>query len=81
MKANRNANLGRRALEQACRKAGGQAALGRAIKRSQSTIWEWIISGTVQDLDAVLAIEQATGVSRHALRPDISAAFAGGRSR
>jgi DNA-binding transcriptional regulator YdaS (Cro superfamily) len=85
MKAQGNMNhtdkdRGRRALMAACRKAGGQAALGRVINRSQSTVWEWLGSGLVHDIEAVLAIEKATGISRHQLRPDLSAAFAVGRS-
>jgi DNA-binding transcriptional regulator YdaS (Cro superfamily) len=71
----RAAAVGRRALMKACEIAGGQLALGREIGRKQSTIWDWLQTGLITDVDAVLRIEKATGVSRHKLRPDLSYAF------
>jgi hypothetical protein len=66
---------GRRALTKACRIAGGQNALAREIGHSQSTVWSWLQSGLVGDVEAIVAIERVTGVSRHKLRPDLSAIF------
>jgi hypothetical protein len=47
------ASRGRRALMRACEIAGGQVALGREIGRRQSTIWDWLQSGLITDIEAI----------------------------
>ena len=59
-------------LQRAIEAAGSQAALSERIGASQQLISYWLtkspkgVPGTY-----VLAVEAATGVSRHDLRPDI----------
>jgi len=60
----------REALQRACEIAGGQTALARAIGRRQGDIWYWLKRG-YPSAEYVLAIEEATGVKRTELRPDI----------
>jgi DNA-binding transcriptional regulator YdaS (Cro superfamily) len=57
-------------LAKAVRAAGSQSAFGRLIGRRQSTVREWLKTGKVPP-EAVLAVEKATGISRHRLRPDV----------
>lgn len=60
------------ALERAVRKAGGQSKLGRLIGTSQQQVWRFLnLTGGKVPAELVLRIEKATGVPRHALRPDI----------
>lgn len=65
------------ALTQAIEIAGGQAALARALAQRtgkpirQGHIWAWINRSKRVPPELVLAIEAATGVSRHELRPDL----------
>lgn len=60
------------ALKRACEKVGGQKALADLINTTQSQIWYWLEkSKNGAAAGAVLAIEAATGVPRHELRPDI----------
>jgi DNA-binding transcriptional regulator YdaS (Cro superfamily) len=60
------------ALREACDVAGGQKPLAARIGTTQSMVWYWLerarrgVPG-----EYVLLIERATGISRHALRPDI----------
>jgi DNA-binding transcriptional regulator YdaS (Cro superfamily) len=60
------------ALQRACAAAGGQKSLAARIGATQSMVWYWLararrgVPG-----EYVRAIEQATGVSRHELRPDL----------
>ena len=56
------------ALREAFRRAGTRYALAKAIKVSPAAIYQW---GDQAPAERVLAIEAATGVSRHELRPDI----------
>ena len=64
-------------LTQAIEKAGGQAALARVLARQtgrpirQGHVWAWINRSGRVPPELVLPIESATGVSRHALRPDL----------
>lgn len=59
------------ALLDACKAASGQTGLARALNlRSQGTISGWIRHGRVP-AERVLQVEEATGVSRHRLRPDL----------
>ena len=55
------------ALQEAITRAGGQGALGRALGISQQAIQRWKKTPPLR----VIAIERLTGVSRHALLPDI----------
>jgi len=59
------------ALERAVKTAGGQSALARICEVSQPTVWKWLQSTKRLPAEHVLTVEAATGVSRHALRPDI----------
>lgn len=61
----------RSALEQAIFAAGSQAALASAIGVSQQAISYWIKKGHKVPAEMVLAVERASRVSRHELRPDI----------
>lgn len=55
------------ALDLALRRAGSASALARQLRVTPSAVLQW------QDVPArrVLEVERFTGVSRHALRPDI----------
>jgi DNA-binding transcriptional regulator YdaS (Cro superfamily) len=59
------------ALALAVEKAGSQAALARICGVSQPAVWKWAHSAKRLPPEHVLTVEAATGVSRHALRPDI----------
>lgn len=59
------------ALQIATHRAGSQAALGRICGRTQPTVWHWLNRAKRLPAQHVLQVEEATGVSRHALRPDI----------
>ena len=59
------------ALREAVEIAGGQSATARICQRSQAAVWKWLNNGKLLPAECVLALEAATGVSRHALRPDI----------
>lgn len=54
---------------------GGQSALARALGCTPQNVQKWCASGRIP-AERVLAIEQATGISRHELRPDIYPAAA-----
>lgn len=54
-------------LQQAIDAAGGVTALARALGLSQPTVSAWRRAPS----ERVLSVEAATGVSRHALRPDL----------
>lgn len=51
-------------------KAGGQAALAKALRVTRSAVNHWVKGGDVP-VKRVLQIEAEYGVSRHDLRPDI----------
>ncbi len=63
--------MGTSALRRACEVVGGQSALGRAIGKKQSTIWNWLQRGV--PAEECPAIESATSgkVTRYDLRPDV----------
>lgn len=66
------------ALEQAVKKAGSQTKLaeicdaavsGRVIR--QGHVWAWLNKQGRLPAEFCLAVESATGISRHRLRPDV----------
>ena len=59
------------ALERAVDLAGGQTALATALGVAQGRIWNWLNRDQRVPAEMVIPIEEATGVSRHDLRPDI----------
>jgi DNA-binding transcriptional regulator YdaS (Cro superfamily) len=59
------------ALISAVDHAGGQSALGRICGVGQPAVWKWLQSSKRLPGEHVLAVEAATGVSRHHLRPDL----------
>jgi len=54
-------------LEKAIEQAGGLRELGRKLGISHQAIHQWVRVPA----ERVLTVERITGVSRHALRPDI----------
>lgn len=59
------------ALQLALDRAGSQTALADICGLSQTAVWKWLRQTKRAKAECVLAIEQATGVSRHDLRPDL----------
>jgi DNA-binding transcriptional regulator YdaS (Cro superfamily) len=59
------------ALTLAVENAGGQSALARKVGLRQQAIWHWINVSKRVPAERVLAVEAASGVPRHELRPDI----------
>lgn len=59
------------ALQRAVDAAGGQSATARLLNISQGAVWKWLNSSKRLPAEHVIAVEAATGVSRHLLRPDI----------
>lgn len=59
------------ALKLAVDAAGGQSATARICEVTQPAVWKWLQSGKRLPAEHVRAVEAATGVSRHLLRPDI----------
>ncbi len=57
-------------LALAIRIAGGQSAFGRIFDKRQSSVREWLLRNELP-AELVILAEEATGVSRHDLRPDI----------
>lgn len=59
-------------LERACDAVGGQKSLADRIGTSQSQVWYWLKkSKRGAAAEYVLKIEQASGIPRHELRPDL----------
>lgn len=58
------------AAERAAAKVGGQSALARILGCTPQAVQRMCSTGKVP-AERVLAIEEATGVSRHDLRPDL----------
>jgi DNA-binding transcriptional regulator YdaS (Cro superfamily) len=58
------------ALKRAIEAAGSQSDLAKKIGKTQGHVASWLRRGRAAP-DCVLAIEKATGISRHDLRPDI----------
>ena len=60
------------ALRRACEVAGSQKSLADRIGTTQSQVWYWLErSKKGVPAEFVLPIEQATGVPRGELRPDL----------
>jgi len=59
------------ALARAIRLAGSQTAFGRLLGKRQSVVNDWLRFERPLPAEHVLAVETATGISRHELRPDI----------
>lgn len=59
------------AFEQAVKKAGGQTAFAAICGCTQGNIWQLLKKESRLPAQYVLKVEEATGVSRHELRPDI----------
>lgn len=57
-------------IQKAVEKAGGVNALARLTGVSYQAVQQWVKSRRVP-AERVLIIESATGITRHALRPDI----------
>lgn len=58
-------------IREVIERAGGAKQLGLAIRRSRSTVLEW----TRVPAEHVAAVEKATGIPRHELRPDLADIF------
>ena len=58
------------ALRQAVERIGSQSALAQLVGVAQPTVWRWL-KGQRIAAEHVLAVEDATGISRHDLRPDL----------
>lgn len=58
-------------LQRAVAVAGGQVALAKILGLKQGHIWWWLNRSKRIPANQVLAIEAATGISRHDLRPDV----------
>ena len=59
------------ALELAVDLAGSQSALARICCISPTAVWKWVQSSKRVPAEFVLMVENATGVPRYFLRPDI----------
>ena len=55
----------------AVRAAGSQSAFGRLLNKRQSVVFGWLRDNRPLPAEHVLTVEEATGISRHDLRPDI----------
>lgn len=58
------------AIKRACEAVGGQVKLAALIKVSAPAINQWVTKGRVP-AERVLAVEAASGIPRHELRPDL----------
>lgn len=59
-------------LDRAIQKAGGQSELARICSVSQPSVWGWVNKRDgVVPAEHAAAIEEATGVPRYQLRPDL----------
>lgn len=58
-------------LAEAVRTVKGQSPFARLIQRGQSTVHGWLKDGKPLPAELVLIVEDATGVSRFRLRPDL----------
>lgn len=58
-------------LQKAIDAVGSQAALAAKIGKTQQAVSHWLKKDGRVPAELVLAVETASGVSRHELRPDI----------
>lgn len=58
-------------LAEAVRQVGSQSAFGRLVGKSQASVFEALRDNRPLWPEAVLTVEEATGISRHRLRPDV----------
>ncbi len=63
------------AMQKAVKAAGGPSELSRKAGVSRRSVYNWMDGITLIDPLLVEAVEAATGVSRHELRPDLSRIF------
>lgn len=63
--------VGMNAISKAVEVIGGQVALAHLLGVNPSLISQWVTERLKVGARHVLAIEAATGVSRHDLRPDV----------
>lgn len=59
------------ALREAIALIGSQSATARLLKVTQGAVSKWLSGQKPLPAEHVLAVEAATGVSKHRLRPDI----------
>lgn len=59
------------ALREAIDKIGSQSAMARLLQVTQGSVSKWLSRGKPLPGEHVLAVEAATGVSKHRLRADI----------
>ncbi len=59
------------ALKKAVQAIGSQGKVARICGVKQPSVWAWVNNGVTLPAEHVLKIEEASGVSRHDLRPDI----------
>jgi DNA-binding transcriptional regulator YdaS (Cro superfamily) len=57
-------------LHEAIERAGGQAAVAKALRVTRSAVNHWVKSGELP-IRRVLEVERLSGISRKHLRPDI----------
>lgn len=58
-------------IEQAIEAVGGQAVMARLLQVQPAMVSQWATGRRPVAAHHILSIETATGVSRHALRPDV----------
>jgi DNA-binding transcriptional regulator YdaS (Cro superfamily) len=59
------------ALRAAVTQIGTQQAMATLLGVAQPSVWRWMRSKRGLPAEHVLKVEQATGISRHDLRPDL----------
>ncbi len=57
------------ALREAVDRVGSQAAMARLVGVAQPSVWRWLNQRHALPGRHVLAVEKATGISRHDLNP------------
>lgn len=62
--------MSQNAAMRAAEAAGSQSALARVLGCTPQNVQKWCASGRIP-AERVLRVEEATGVSRHDLRPDL----------
>ena len=62
--------MNRNAAVRAAEAAGSQSALARVLGCTPQNVQKWCATGRIP-AERVIPVEQATGIPRHELRPDI----------